>query len=135
MRHSIIAERKGAWEAGWGRERVALIKSLITRDRKRRALGAIAKSSWKCQLIRIISHKQTEKREILTSSLIFDHSSQFKMGLVIKVENLKVENLKVKNLKVENLKVENLKVKNLKVENLKVECKLDIKVIRIGQGL
>jgi len=29
MRHSIIVERKGAWEAGWGRERVVLIKSLI----------------------------------------------------------------------------------------------------------
>jgi len=27
-------KRKGAWEAGWGRERVALIKSLIMRDRK-----------------------------------------------------------------------------------------------------
>jgi len=43
MRCSIILERKGAWEAGWGRERVALIKSLIMRDRKRCAWGAIAK--------------------------------------------------------------------------------------------
>jgi hypothetical protein len=34
MRRSIIVERKGDWEAGWGRERVALIKSLITRERK-----------------------------------------------------------------------------------------------------
>ena len=34
MRHSIIIERKGAWEVGWGRERVALIKSLIKRERK-----------------------------------------------------------------------------------------------------
>jgi len=38
MRCSIIVERKGvSSEAGWGRESVALIKSLITRDRKRRA--------------------------------------------------------------------------------------------------
>jgi len=34
MRHSIIVEKENAWEAGRGRERVALIKSLITRDRK-----------------------------------------------------------------------------------------------------
>jgi len=34
MRHSIIVEREGAWEAGWWRERVALIKSWITQDRK-----------------------------------------------------------------------------------------------------
>jgi len=34
MGHSIIVERKGAWEVGRGRERVALIKSLITRERK-----------------------------------------------------------------------------------------------------
>jgi hypothetical protein len=33
MRHSIIVERKGASEAGWGRERMALIKNLITQDR------------------------------------------------------------------------------------------------------
>jgi len=37
MRCSIIEERKGAREGGWGRESVALIKSLITRDRKRHA--------------------------------------------------------------------------------------------------
>ncbi len=43
MRHSSILERKGAWEAGWGWERVALIKSLITRDRKRCAWGTVAK--------------------------------------------------------------------------------------------
>jgi len=40
MRPSIIVERKGVLEAGWGRERVALIKSLITRDRKRDPLEA-----------------------------------------------------------------------------------------------
>jgi len=34
MRCSIILERKGAWDAGWGRERVVLIKSLFKRDRK-----------------------------------------------------------------------------------------------------
>ncbi len=34
MRQSIIVERKGAWEVGTGRGRVALIKSLIMRDRK-----------------------------------------------------------------------------------------------------
>jgi len=34
MRLSIILERKGAWEERRGRERVALIKSLITIDRK-----------------------------------------------------------------------------------------------------
>jgi len=33
MRRSIIIERKGAWESGWGRERIALIKSSITQDR------------------------------------------------------------------------------------------------------
>jgi len=37
MRHNIILERKGAREAGWGREREELIESLITQDRKRRA--------------------------------------------------------------------------------------------------
>jgi len=36
---------------GWSRERVALIKSLIMRDRKWRAWGAFAKLSWNCQLI------------------------------------------------------------------------------------
>jgi len=34
---SIILERKSAGEAGWGRERLVLIKSLIKQDRKRRA--------------------------------------------------------------------------------------------------
>jgi len=43
MRCSIILKRKGGWEAGWGREKVALIKSLIMRDSKRHAWGAIAK--------------------------------------------------------------------------------------------
>ncbi len=43
MRYRIILERKGAWEAGWGRERVALIKSLIKWDRKRHAWGTVAK--------------------------------------------------------------------------------------------
>jgi hypothetical protein len=43
MRRSIILERKGAWEAGWERERVALIKSLIMQDRKRCPWGAVAK--------------------------------------------------------------------------------------------
>ncbi len=40
MRCSIIVERKRAWEARWGRERVALIKSLITWDRKKDTLEA-----------------------------------------------------------------------------------------------
>jgi len=48
MRRSIIVERKGAWEAGWGRERVALVKSKIE---NRPAGGAVAKLSRKCQLI------------------------------------------------------------------------------------
>ncbi len=34
---------ENAWEVGRGRERVELIKSLITRDRKRRAWGTIAR--------------------------------------------------------------------------------------------
>jgi len=43
IRYSIILERKGAWEAVWGIERVALIKSLFTRDSKRRTWGVVAK--------------------------------------------------------------------------------------------
>ncbi len=51
MRPSIILERKGAWEAGWGRERVALIKRLITWDRKDALEAWLPNLSWKCQLI------------------------------------------------------------------------------------
>jgi len=35
--------KESAWEAGWGRERVALVKSFIMQDRKRRAWGVVAK--------------------------------------------------------------------------------------------
>ncbi len=39
--------KESAWEVGWGRERVALIKSLIMLDRKRWAWGVVAKFGMK----------------------------------------------------------------------------------------
>jgi len=60
MRCSIILERKGAWEAGWGRERVVLVKSLITRDRKRCSWGAVARFELKMSAdIKCIASKAT----------------------------------------------------------------------------
>ena len=54
---ALILERKDAWEASEEENRVALIKSLITKDRKV-ALGAqklsVTRIGQKCELIQLI---------------------------------------------------------------------------------
>jgi len=93
MRCSIILERKDAWEAGLGRERVALIKSLITRDRKRCTWGAVAKSSWKCQLMKcwrlktLFNIKITSLKELI--SLFRKKHSQTNLKLAAMLPTLR----------------------------------------------